>query len=771
MGAPKLRSMQLVKDLQSEEEFDVLRDFLLTDPKNVTHSIAFWKQELSEVTDEAERAEINSIITTLKNTLKLQARITATIYSTSEESSEDKLKDLPKVTEEVKDLSSETIQEVKSKKGKHIDPKDVKLRVVADTVIDADKDRILRVKYEKFIKQINVEALKLKLTEMMAVPESVEEAKEMASFILGEGLYMGKKAKKWNQEAIDKFLESCKPAEQAQVTQTETTQEETTSTTDEVDLYKKYACYLGDNLTTIPGIRTEVKFLMSEGKVEEAMEIAAFLLGSGEYADSKPERWSEQKIVEFITDIKEDLKKNPLNLNPEGSTTINPDAAAGKGLEEEKPKKDFETNLSKFYTEIEEQVLVNNLDQEQVKKYIYDALKARKIESLEMYHNTESTSEELESMYTTFFQKFVETKFSEKERQSIDVKAEIIKHIAAAIEAKETGLTNVIKEAMDLYRSRGETVSIKEARKLVQDITKESYPDFFETVMKNLSNKKAKEKVAIVQETSNFQEKHPEIWEQVKDAKSLDDLWVLASELEKTQSFLVISEMITYMISSGNITNDKGEKVNWNKAQIELWINTMFKKADTVAEKQVEETNVTTPETTETPETTPEVVTPDPTPEVVSPETTKEESSQENSTTATTETETTASTEQSTSAQATVEEQSSANSAQETTAETSSAKYPNGLTIPEGDEPYKKLYASNSEGFWEGFVDNIKRLNTEGKSKKEITHILADKIVEIAQNKNLTQCHARNFKRTNVTEMYKVINKKADALGIEGWKI
>ena len=64
---------------------------------------------------------------------------------------------------------------------------------------------------------------------MLANPTTVDEAKEMASFILGEGLYMGKKVKKWNQEAIDKFLESCKPAEQAQVTQTETTQEETLS--------------------------------------------------------------------------------------------------------------------------------------------------------------------------------------------------------------------------------------------------------------------------------------------------------------------------------------------------------------------------------------------------------------------------------------------------------------------------------------------------------------------------------------------------------------
>ena len=60
----------------------------------------------------------------------------------------------------------------------------------------------------------------------------------------------------------------------------------------------------------------------------------------------------------------------------------------------------------------------------------------------------------------------------------------------------------------------------------------------------------------------------------------------MARELEKTQDFLVVSEMITHLISSGKISDSmqKPLTIKWDNAQIELWINNMFKNAETVAE-------------------------------------------------------------------------------------------------------------------------------------------------------------------------------------------
>lgn len=766
MGELKLKSMSLVKDLETEEEFDVLRDFLLTDPKNVTHSIAFWKQELISA-DAVEKAEIEDIIKMLKNTLKLQARITARVYSISTD-------------EETKETVVETVASQNVDKP-IVNPADVKLHIVKDKeiVVETDEKRILRVKYEKLIKNINFEALKLKVTELLTNTETVDEAKEMATFFLSEGLYQGKKVKKWDQEAINKFIENCanpsKPKENKEKADIGTGKEksEPVQTTTEApaadeDLYKKYACYLGDNKSTLSGIKAEVKFLMNEGDIEKAMEVAAFLLGAGEYVDSKPEKWSEQQIIEFITSIKEDLKVNPLDLNPEGAKGASEEALTDVSHvnPEEEVVKEYDLRIDKFYMEIENKILTEDIDPTAIKQYIFDTIKSKKIETLEMFHNTESTSEELESMYTTFFNSFITIKYQEKNNKNIDVKAEIEKQIGLAIEAKESGFTKIIKSAMDFYKLRGEKVSAKEAREIVHSVAKEKYLDFYNKVIETLGESN---KIAIVQETENFQQKHPTIWEEVKDAKCLDDVYTMARELEKSQSFLVVSEMITHLISSGKINDKEGNPVKWDKAAIELWINSMFNKAETVTETETKEVETNVETVIEQPETVKEE---NPTVEVVSPETTGTESTEETGGLNTEQQETqTEQTEQSTSATETVEEQSSAPNVQETTVESSNIKYPNGLKIPEGDEKFKELYASNSEGFWEGFVNNINRLTTEKMSKKEITHILADKVKEIANNKDLTQCHARNFKRTDVTQMYKAFNKKAAALGIPGWEI
>ena len=809
MGVLKLKGMELVKNLETEEEFDVLRDFLLTDPKNVTHCINFWKGELPNNTNAEEVAEIEGIIKMLKNTLKLQARVTARIYSTTEESEVVEATEVKEVKSEKPVETKTEVKEVKEEKKetKPVETAEHKstLRVVRDEeVVETDVNRILRVKYEKLIKNINIEALKLMVTNYMANPATINDAKEVATFILGEGLYQGKKAKKWDQKQIDKFLESC-------VTILPTTEKvETSDTTEAVhtaeeapaadeDLYAKYACYLGDNGVTLSGIKTEVKFLINEGKVEEAIEIAAFLLGSGEYVDSKPEKWTELQIEEFITAIKNELKEKPMDLNPEGSTS-----ASAEALKDESVNKDvlpeYETRIDKFYSELEDKILTDNLDEAAIKQYVFDTIKSRKVQNLEAFHNAESTTEELESMYVTFFVSFVATKFEERNLKGLDVKEEIVRLVKAAIDAKEKGLAKVISEVGKLYRKRGENVNIKEVRELVYAATEESFPEYYAELSKSMDIKrtetksvepKVEEKVTIVQDTVDFPVKYPEIWENVKDAKCLDDVYTMARELEKTQSFLIVSEMIIHLISSGKINDSDGKPVNWDISAIELWINAQFTNAETVAEaaaqnptqdvetakteltsdkpastelEQQENTASDKQTEVETSNTSPEIV--NPTPEVASPEATSNEEVTA-TTTGTTE-------ESSSSPEKTVEEamQDSASSAQESTVEEASEiTYPKGITIPEEDKDFKELYASKSEHFWQAFVNNIKRLTTEGKSKKEITHIMADKIKAIAQNNDCSQCHARNFRRTNITEMYKVVNKKADALGIEGWKI
>jgi hypothetical protein len=102
---------------------------------------------------------------------------------------------------------------------------------------------------------------------------------------------------------------------------------------------------------------------------------------------------------------------------------------------------------------------------------------------------------------------------------------------------------------------------------------------------------------------------------------------------------------------------------------------------------------------------------------------------------------------------------------------TTEVTYPEGITVPEGNAEFKVLYAKKSDAFWQGFQDIIKKLMAEGKTCKETRDLVADKIKEIANNDDYTQCHIRNFHKVNVNELYKMINKKAGKYSIEGWKV
>ena len=781
MEALKLIGMQVIKDLQTEEELDVLRDFLLTDPLKITHSIAFWKQELPNATEE-EKGEITKLIASLKSILKAQVNVTARVYSLSTENVESVVETKTEVIEEKQETVKETKQQT-------INPSVASLHVVRDEVIPADENRILRTKYEALIKNLTMEELKSKVMPLINNPSTEAEAIEMATFLLSEGLYKGKKAKKMDQAFIDKFLKSCRPKEEAPAATTEqssTAPEVTENVSTEEpaadeDLYAKYACYLGDNKTSLTGIKTEVKFLMSEGKVEEAIQIAAFLLGAGEYVDSKPERWSAQQIEDFIKAIKDDLKANPMDLGPKEEIKEESEVVAETPAAEEKPE--FDTKISDFYVEVENKILVDKLDTTAIKQWIFDSIKTRKVECLDMFHNVESSTEELESMYTTFFNSFVNAKFQEKEVKSIDMTEEITKIIKIAIDNKEKLLTSVIQEAGKMYAKRGEAVAIKEVRDIVHRIAADKYPEFYAEMIKIVGEKN---KLTIVQDKVDFPNKYPEIWETVKDAKSLDDVYTMARELEKNQSFLVVSEMIIHLISSGKISDKEGNLVNWDNAAIEMWINTMFTPAETVAETT--EPEVTTTETVV--ETEPEVVEPTPTEQVIEPvvetekladeplpteevasqEVTEETSTQEE---ATSSTEQESGTQENTSQSETVEEvaSTSVTTVEEKSVEELNITYPSGITIPEEHNELKELYASKKEGFFDGFVKIINGLTTKGETRKEITHTIADALMKIANDKQNSQCFARNFKGINIDGLYKMINSKANALEILGWKV
>jgi hypothetical protein len=274
-----------------------------------------------------------------------------------------------------------------------------------------------------------------------------------------------------------------------------------------------------------------------------------------------------------------------------------------------------------------------------------------------------------------------------------------------------------------------------------------------------------KEKVTIAQNTEDFPTKYPEIWETVKDCKTLDDIYKMAKDLENKQSLTVLSEMITHLISSGKISHsiEKPLIIKWDKAQIELWINASFP-VSTPEEITAKTVNETAAEKVEVVPTVNDKAA-NPTAAVASPETTEVGTGIPAATA-----------EPATVVANKVEASAGADNVQDSTVDTGDADivktditYPTGVVVPTEDESLKELYAAKKPGFWQGVSDIMIRLMAKGKKPNEIKHIIADKMLVLSKKDELSQCFVRNFKRTNINELYNVVNKIATAMVVPNW--
>jgi hypothetical protein len=283
---------------------------------------------------------------------------------------------------------------------------------------------------------------------------------------------------------------------------------------------------------------------------------------------------------------------------------------------------------------------------------------------------------------------------------------------------------------------------------------------------------------------------------------------------------------IIHFISSGKI-KDAINKDNsqWNQAQIELWVNTVFTKEETPAEttdktksnestekgnevpaessessSQPGEEIKATPEVEKKEEKSSEVVDPNPTvPAQESPETTPGAGQEtvENAPSTKVEPEVvTKTTEEAqpgnntdTKETKSVENGKIENKAGEGTAATEKEKsdgkaastgnsveidvldlsHLNGYIIPAEHKGYEGLYAKKSEVWHNAFTSLIQKMAAEGKSKKDIKHELADIMKAIAINDAITQTFCRNWYKTDVSQMYKMIEGKVAKLGIKEW--
>jgi hypothetical protein len=762
MGALKLNGMSVMKDFKTTEDVELYMAGLQTDPMKITHLINSLKQELPNATG-PDKDRIEKAIRGLVNHLINLANITSNAYSYSEEIPE--VKKPIEVKDEVKETITKdttpetnktveiTVDVVKADPSKNLKITSIK----GEDVIVVDEDRILREKYKDLIKQINVEALELKVIGLFKEGKEAD-AIEVANFILKNGHYIAKKPKHQNSDQVNTFIERCrskvvKVVETIPTTETTPIATEATAPleTNEVlaadrDLYKEYANYLGEHAPTTAGLRADTKFDLSNGTIDMAMERATFMLAEGLCNDSEGKKYSSTEIEDWFKAIKEDMVKNP--LTPQ-----------------------YDLLMTDLYNDIKDQIHNKNVNEEDLKVYVIKTVTDKKVENLEKFYGGAEGKDpqaEMENMYVTYFLSYVANQYKIKGTKTADATTEIELAVKRCADNNEKTLGKAIQRALNVYREKGEKPDNKEVKEIVYKIAEEKYPEYFAKVTAYL-NANAKPAIVPTEEAVDFVKKYPEAWESIKDTNPtcLDDVVNMAKELEKTQSFTIVSEAITHFMSSGKINDKDGKACNWDAAQIELWINKVFTAEPTPAEIVdntikvealiVEDTtkNVETPTTPapEIPVTVDQTAAPAPSTEKASEVVEQKSVDKMGEDTAAT------------------EEVKSDGKAASTGTSTVDPLYAhlNGYVIPAEHAEYTALYAKKKDEFEQGLVDIITKRMIEGKTKTDIKHEIADVLKEIAINNAISQTFARNFKPTSMTDLYKTIDSKATKLEVKGW--
>jgi hypothetical protein len=765
MGQPKLNGMHIVNEITAGEELDLFMSFLVSDPAKITLYIQFWRSELQNATDE-NKAEIQKMLDMWLEIAKNQTKFNHNVYTFNygNESGVEKKKN-----EFVDNKKAEQARMVHQPANASTDdPSKENLKVVSvngEDVAESDTDKALRTKYADIIKVLNYDELLTKTKKMMTDGLDID-AIEMATFILSKGLYKGKKAKPQAQDRIDKFIEACKPK-----VEDTTDEDEQTNLADEKDLNKRFANYLGEKAPTIATLRAEVKCLFGEGKAEQAVSLATFILTNGHCSDDK-NKWTDLRVETWMKEIKEEL--------------ANPDKAV---------KPVFEISSVDMYANIKKKILEENMSEEDLKKFIFDTITTKKVELVaDLCSDPKPTQAQLEDAYVRYYLSYVANQYDEKKNKSLDIKEEIIKMVKKCKLDKEKGLSGAISKAMILYAKRGEKPGIKEVQKIVYSIADEIDPEYYKEVMANLNKSKETKTVTVVdaKEIVPFDKKYPDIWDLVKDCKTLDELHKQAVDLEKIQDFTVVQAMIIHSISSGNIKDAEKQPDKWDLAQIELWINTMFQRAETPAEAadKAKETNPTPPATdmskttpgagTETVDTANSTKGASETAKTITDESANGSSTETADTTKTVNEKCGedlknslgsapgATTNQDTNASTATQNGQPATTVTENVGAAEQVK--NGTEEKNADLVFKTwATVETKESFDKGFVENVTRLMKEKKSKVEIIHEISDVIFEISREEKFKNSMVHNFANTKLSDIYKAVDRKCLKLTIEGW--
>lgn len=560
--AKKLVHLEVVKEM-ADQEINVLKEILLTDPTRINSAIDIWTKKKQKASPE-EQARCDKNIANLYDILEKAIETTLRVYDIESNPVVGTTTEVVNTTEKEPTMVHQPPTAEEKVETPEEDPSKTALRVVKD-------DDALAEKYKDIIKKLSVDELKKHLITL-----TQEDANQAAHYILSKGLYHATNPKTWNDKKINGLLKEVAKAKAKKEGVKKVVSESIT-------LDEKYKDSIGKY--TLAEVGEIVKDYVSKDKPQDALEFATYILSKKAYKDAEKEdlEWTDETITTFIDQVVTGMSSE---TKIEEATVV----------EDESPF--YDITYGEVYKLVDEKAQAEGATIESVKAFFVDFMNTNTEKSIEKIDDLIEQSN-IDTVWTDLFEQTIayrikslnEKRQAEQfEKEHEELKTSILeKHLEENIIAKkkeyEEGtlkLTDGVTEIKKLLIERGfVNTSLQTAKQYFMDMARRAalnvkWLKSTPSPLPETTETDSSEPVAIIGPQVSVDDKFPEIKTEVENAKYLEDMYFLSKKyVTDEEKNAYVLQLIANAFADKKVfeTSKSEEALDWTIEQVQAWLN------------------------------------------------------------------------------------------------------------------------------------------------------------------------------------------------------